>query len=379
MEHFDAFGGRLETKDNDSFLREIIQVIPSIGFNVETVCLRVPSGKAHSELNLTCWDVGGCGRTHLTNTIAMYIAPVDAIIWIIDSSDRERLPESIAEFSAVMARAAADTSAPRKERPVLILATKQDLPNAMSIDEIRMKTASALAGMSSFGFGIGLTHSLVEGTIPDAFGWLLMALESARKGTALPSTPAPAPKVLSARDPSVLDDRLSSWLARSESDTSPEEFLRQFETINLPAWDHYTHIRIAYLNLTIHGRQKGKDLIFEGIEQYIQQSSQTKGRTFHVTMTYFWIQMVHFGIRSTPPLGYSASNSEFDNKAADHHDQDDFSRFLLLNPHLADGNLWADYYSKDLMMSPAAKTGPVLPDIKPLPNLVVRDAISKSA
>lgn len=40
------------------------------------------------------------------------------------------------------------------------------------------------------------------------------------------------------------------------------------------------------------------------------------------------------------------------------------------------GNLWADYYSKDVMMSVEAKQGPVLPDVKPLPNLIVRDAIS---
>lgn len=43
-------------------------------------------------------------------------------------------------------------------------------------------------------------------------------------------------------------------------------------------------------------------MIFSGIEKYIAQSSQTRGRTFHVTMTYFWIQMVHFGICSMPPL-----------------------------------------------------------------------------
>ena len=55
----------------------------------------------------------------------------------------------------------------------------------------------------------------------------------------------------------------------------------------------------------------------------------------------------------------------------------DFSRFLLLNPQVVDGNLWADYYSKDVMMSPTAKEGMVLPDKKPLPSIVVRDAIKK--
>lgn len=54
---------------------------------------------------------------------------------------------------------------------------------------------------------------------------------------------------------------------------------------------------------------------------------------------------------------------------------DDFAHFLLLNPYVADGNLWASYYSKDVMMSPKARAELVLPDVKPLPSLVVRDAI----
>jgi hypothetical protein len=54
----------------------------------------------------------------------------------------------------------------------------------------------------------------------------------------------------------------------------------------------------------------------------------------------------------------------------------DFSAFLMLNPYVADGNLWGEYYSKNVMMSPEAKEGVVLPDKKQLPNLVVRDAVT---
>ncbi|KAJ7231282.1 ADP-ribosylation factor family-domain-containing protein [Mycena haematopus] len=355
---------------------EVVQTIPSIGWNVETVRLKA-RGRTDRVLNLTCWDVGGCSRGHLTPYIVQHAVTshVDAIIWLIDSSDRERLEESIADFSAVMSGVAADTTAPPKERPVLILATKQDLPNVMSIDEIRLKIASATAGISAFSLGVTLTQSLTDGPLPDAFGWLLMALESAQKANSLPTKPS---RAVPFRAPNVLEERLPSWLARAESDSPATEFLHQFDTINLPAWDHYTHIRIAYLLLTEYGRQKGKDRIFQGIERYIQQSKQTKGRTFHVTMTYFWIQIVHFGIRSTPPLVHSDADSDLGSNSLEPDrgpELDDFPRFLLLNPYVADGNLWADYYSKNVMMSVGAKQGPVLPDIKPLPNLVVRDAI----
>jgi hypothetical protein len=128
-------------------------------------------------------------------------------------------------------------------------------------------------------------------------------------------------------------------------------------------------------------------MIFDGIERYIANSPDTRGRTFHISMTYFWIQLVHFGIRSMPPM-YSPSASdislsdsitvvEMPGKVESASSSlADFSAFLMLNPFVVDGNLWADYYSKEKLMSPEAKTGVVLPDKKPLPNLVVRDAVT---
>ena len=118
-------------------------------------------------------------------------------------------------------------------------------------------------------------------------------------------------------------------------------------------------------------------MIFEGIEKYIAQSSQARGRTFHVTMTYFWVQIVHLGIVASILSGTLGSSRSLPDSLSDSTaiSPDKFPVFLLFNPHVVDGNLWADYYSKELMMSPAAKAGMVLPDKKPLPNLVIRDAI----
>lgn len=128
----------------------------------------------------------------------------------------------------------------------------------MSIDEIRIKVAPATAGMSVFTVGTTLTQSLSDGPLPDAFGWLLMALESVRKGNSAAESTV-TPQTATPHTPSVLDERLPSWLARAEGDSPAAEFLRQFETLSLPAWDHYTHIRIAYLLLTQYGRQKGEN------------------------------------------------------------------------------------------------------------------------
>ena len=153
-------------------------------------------------------------------------------------------------------------------------------------------------------------------------------------------------------------------------------------------------------------------MIFDGIRRYISESTQTRGRTYHVTMTYFWVQLVHLGIRNMPPIPSSVTSESVDSTAALAAEKstdslttipssvtsglmdstatlidekstvdsptpspDHFARFLLLNPHVVDGNIWSDYYSKQTMMSLEAKAHMVLPDKKPLPNLVVRDAI----
>ena len=86
-------------------------------------------------------------------------------------------------------------------------------------------------------------------------------------------------------------------------------------------------------------------------------------------MTYFWIQIVHFGIQNLPanilpPLGTSVYPST-----------DDLFRFLMVNPHVTDGGLWMDYYTKDAIMSATAREEMVLPDKKPLPSVVARDAV----
>ena len=131
-------------------------------------------------------------------------------------------------------------------------------------------------------------------------------------------------------------------------------------------------------------------MIFKGIEQYIAIRPQTKGTSFHLTMTYFWIQIVHFGIRNMPPpppptqpslpsdtTATRSSHPEgLRHTSSDASSSEDFPKFLLINPHVVDENLWADYYTQQVLMSPKAKAEMVLPDKKPLPNLVIRDATS---
>ena len=82
---------------------------------------------------------------------------------------------------------------------------------------------------------------------------------------------------------------------------------------------------------------------------------------------------MHYGIASLPAASSLPSASDKDPTPADH-----FSLFLVMNPHVCDGMLFSDYYNKQAIMSPGAKEAMVLPDIKPLPNVVQREAPPKS-
>lgn len=106
---------------------------------------------------------------------------------------------------------------------------------------------------------------------------------------------------------SRLELQLEEWLTRE--DDSAEVFLTKLRDFTLDVWDHYTHLRIAYLLLKQHGRREGMALIFRDIKAFIGNSPRTKrggsgggdtrGTTFHETMTYFWTHMVHYAMESS--------------------------------------------------------------------------------
>lgn len=152
------------------------------------------------------------------------------------------------------------------------------------------------------------------------------------------------------------------WLERE--DVPDDDFLQQLDDATLAVWDHYTHLRIAWLYLTRYGRRDGMQKIFSSIKSFIERSPRTRrgdtsrGTTFHETMTYFWTHMVHFAIVSSS----SSKALPFEKP---------FKQFLVLNPQLSNGGLFLHYYSKKRMLLDAeARSSVLLPDIRPLPSLI---------
>lgn len=149
---------------------------------------------------------------------------------------------------------------PGTNKAILSLATKFDKPGAMSLDEIRIGLSKATSGRLVSIFRVALTEKGLETTgLPEAFDWLNLALEIAKPSQTASVIPPKGsePASPNPRDQSILSEKLESWLTRIETDLDPEEFHTKFRSFTLPSWDHYTHIRIAYVILTKYGRKEG--------------------------------------------------------------------------------------------------------------------------
>ncbi|PPR07554.1 hypothetical protein CVT24_008750 [Panaeolus cyanescens] len=378
-------------------LGKVVTTMPSIGFHMHSVDLGIMT-RSDKPLRLAAWetDGGGCGgASFLKYILPPYLANSNAIIWVVDACDKQRLEESVQSLDDVLKVLEKDGVKGIHAKsffPILILANKFDQQNALPLEDIQSAFSKSLSGRISAVYKTSFTSKTWSATgLPNAFEWLSFALNSS-KNLAPPRLPSiiSSPPVINEsnpRSPANLAQRLESWLARSENvkdQLSDDELLARFRTYDLPEWDHYTHIRLAFVILTKYGRKEGKDMLFKGLEEYIANNAETKQRTFHLSMTYVWIQIVHFGIRNMPQDNdWSASGDEQEGREGDSESAgtaqatmlNPFSEFLVVNPYVADSGLWTDYYSKEVLMSPEAKAGMVLPDKKPLPNLVVRDAI----
>lgn len=104
---------------------EFVSPITTIGFNVETV--------EHRSLKFTLWDVGGLQK--LRPLWRHYYLNTQAVIFVIDSNNIERITEAHEELAKLMAEKRL------KDALLLIYANKQDLPNALSVDALTEQLA----------------------------------------------------------------------------------------------------------------------------------------------------------------------------------------------------------------------------------------------
>jgi len=104
---------------------ELMQTIPTIGFNVETV--------EYKNLKFTIWDVGG--QPKLRPLWKHYYLNTQAVIYVIDSSDESRLDESHDELVKLI------SEKELREASLLLFLNKQDESPSVTIEEITEKFA----------------------------------------------------------------------------------------------------------------------------------------------------------------------------------------------------------------------------------------------
>ncbi|CAN8067726.1 unnamed protein product [Agarophyton chilense] len=98
------------------------RVVPTVGLNVAK--LRFP------KLKLLVWDLGGARA--LRPIWSRYAAEAEAIIWVVDSTDSERMDDSRETLKKLIA------TPKLKHSPLLVLANKQDLAGAMDAVKVSL-------------------------------------------------------------------------------------------------------------------------------------------------------------------------------------------------------------------------------------------------
>ncbi|XP_065199471.1 ADP-ribosylation factor-related protein 1 [Planococcus citri] len=80
-------------------------------------------------ISLNFWDLGG--QEELQSLWDKYYAESHAIIYIVDSNDRDRIPESKETFDKMI------SNENLSGVPLLVLANKQDIPHCMGVREVK--------------------------------------------------------------------------------------------------------------------------------------------------------------------------------------------------------------------------------------------------
>lgn len=99
---------------------DITQIMPTQGFNIKSLM--------HDGFKLNVWDIGG--QKSIRPYWRNYYDQTDALIYVIDSADRRRMEEAGVELQQLL------DEEKLSHVPVLVMANKQDLLNALTAAEI---------------------------------------------------------------------------------------------------------------------------------------------------------------------------------------------------------------------------------------------------
>lgn len=97
-----------------------IDSLPTVGFAMKKV------QKGH--VTLKCWDIGG--QVRFRTMWERYCRGVTAIVFVVDSADRDAIPVARDELHMLLAKPSLEST------PLLVLGNKSDLSEKLSVDEL---------------------------------------------------------------------------------------------------------------------------------------------------------------------------------------------------------------------------------------------------
>ena len=136
---------------------EVVTTIPTIGFNVESV--------TYKNLNFNVWDLGG--QTSIRPYWRCYYANTAAVVFVIDSTDVERLETASGELRAML------DEDELRDAALLVFANKQDQPGAKGAGEI--SEALRLGELKDRNWSI-MACSAIDGRgVNEGMDWLVVS------------------------------------------------------------------------------------------------------------------------------------------------------------------------------------------------------------
>ncbi|CAF1019023.1 unnamed protein product, partial [Adineta ricciae] len=213
-------------------LGELVQTIPTIGFNVETI--------EYNATVLTLWDVGGCDK--IRPLIRHYFQNIQVIIFTIDANDRERIEQAQVELTRIL------SAEELLGVPILFYLNKSDLPNA--IDRTQIIERMQLNSIRNRPWLVQTCSATTGDGLYEGLDWLVKAVKS-------PST-KPCEVLNSNLDTLTATEQPETnqslqWLSQIDED-SDEEFIDKFQKHQLLSeqFDHRSLLRIIWTYLQLH-------------------------------------------------------------------------------------------------------------------------------
>jgi len=137
---------------------EVVTTIPTIGFNVETV--------NYKNIRFQVWDLGG--QSSIRPYWRCYYPNTNAIIYVVDSADQERVGICKEELASML------DEEELKDAALCVLANKQDLPGALTSAQV--SEALGLAGIKNREWSIFQTSAIKGEGINEGLDWLSLTL-----------------------------------------------------------------------------------------------------------------------------------------------------------------------------------------------------------